>query len=146
MALAAGILMAVVDRDNSGQLLATLITLFGLGFLTVITASITSAHVSQAQRERRRTAESALMEQCREIEERLDRIEPPRLLVSANPFGPTTWQEPVRGAGTRDLGTGGSPTLAQYGGPPTPQARRSEPDARSRRGRRRSCRGGGRGT
>jgi hypothetical protein len=78
MALATGILMAVVDRDNSGQLLATLVMLFGLAFLTVITASITSARVSQAQRERRRTAENALMEQCREIEERLDRIEPPR--------------------------------------------------------------------
>jgi hypothetical protein len=76
MALAAGILMAVVDRDNSGQLLPTLVMLFGLGFLTVITASITSALVvTQAQRERRRTAENALMEQCREIEERLDRIE-----------------------------------------------------------------------
>jgi hypothetical protein len=78
MALATGILMAVVDRDNSGQLLATLVMLFGLAFLTVITASITSARVSQAQRDRRRAAENALMEQCREIEERLDRIEPPR--------------------------------------------------------------------
>jgi hypothetical protein len=46
MALATGILMAVVDRDNSGQLLATLVMLFGLAFLTVITASITSARVS----------------------------------------------------------------------------------------------------
>ena len=76
MALAAGILMAVVDRDNSGQLLATLVMLFGLGSLTVITASITSALVSsQAQWERRRTAQNALMEQCRQIEDRLDRIE-----------------------------------------------------------------------
>jgi len=77
MALAAGILMAVVDRDNSGgQLLPTLVMLFGLGFLSVITASITSALVvTQARRERRRTAENALMEQCHEIEERLDRIE-----------------------------------------------------------------------
>ena len=94
--VAAGLLMTVVDRDNfptlgsglwwavqtvttvgygddvptnvSGQLLAALVMLLGIGFLTVITAAITSTFVSRSRHEqappdvetalrRRRTAE-----------------------------------------------------------------------------------------
>ena len=98
MTVAASILIAVVDRhnflpvgtglwwavqavttvgygDDVPTTAAALVMLFGLGLVTVITASITSARVSQAQRERRRTAERRIDGQCREIEERLDRIE-----------------------------------------------------------------------
>ena len=100
----AGILMTLVDSDNfpsigtglwwavqtvttvgygddvptsvAGQLLATLVMLLGIGFLTVITASITSAFVANAQREHARgqTAPDATAEQFQQIQEQLDQI------------------------------------------------------------------------
>jgi voltage-gated potassium channel len=101
--LAAAILMTVVDRDSfptvgsalwwavqtvttvgygddvpttvAGQLLAALVMLFGIGFLTVITAAITSTFVSRARAERGNTPGETSTEQFREIQERLDRIE-----------------------------------------------------------------------
>ena len=101
--LAAAILMTVVDRDNfpsigsglwwavqtvttvgygddvpttvAGQLLAALVMLFGIGFLTVITAAITSTFVSQARAKHERTPVDTSTEQFRQIQERLDRIE-----------------------------------------------------------------------
>ncbi len=79
--LAAGLLMMVVDRDNyptvgsglwwaiqttttvgygdnvpttvAGRMLASLVMLFGIGFLTVITAAITSTFVARARLEHR---------------------------------------------------------------------------------------------
>ncbi len=96
----AGLLMTVVDRDNFpslgsglwwavqtvttvgygdnvpttafGQLLAALVMLLGIGFLTVITAAITSTFVSRS-RQTPPDADSA--EELREINERLERIE-----------------------------------------------------------------------
>ena len=101
--LAAAILMTVVDRDNfpsigsglwwavqtvttvgygddvpttvAGQLLAALVMLFGIGFLTVITAAITSTFVSRPRLEHGSTAADTTTEQFRQIEERLERIE-----------------------------------------------------------------------
>ena len=103
----AGVLMRFVDHDNfptiggglwwavqtvttvgygdhvptsaSGQLLATVVMLFGIGFLTVITASITGAFVARSSRERERSDSaadaSADDDDVRSIHERLDRIE-----------------------------------------------------------------------
>jgi voltage-gated potassium channel len=102
--LGAGVLMTVVDRDSypslgsglwwavqtvttvgygdhvpvntAGRLLATLVMLFGIGFLTIITAAITSTFVSRSEREQAvREGESATAEQLRLLDSRLERIE-----------------------------------------------------------------------
>jgi hypothetical protein len=50
--------------------------LFGIGFLTVITASITSTFVSRSRREQRPSdAETATVEQLRRLDKRLEQIE-----------------------------------------------------------------------
>jgi voltage-gated potassium channel len=102
--LGAAILMTVVDHDNfpsigsglwwavqtvttvgygdnvpttvAGQLLAALVMLFGIGFLTVITAAITSTFVSRPRpRAEHGPTDDRSTEQFRLIQERLDRIE-----------------------------------------------------------------------
>jgi voltage-gated potassium channel len=104
MTIAAGLLMTVVDRSSfptvgaglwwaaqtvttvgygdhvpqsvAGQLVAVLVMLFGIGFLTVITAAITSTFVSRSRRELAPSdAESQAAEQLRQINRRLERIE-----------------------------------------------------------------------
>ncbi|HEY6112668.1 MAG TPA: potassium channel family protein [Gaiellaceae bacterium] len=100
--VAAGLLMTAVDRDNfpslgsglwwavqtvttvgygddvpktvAGQLLAALVMLLGIGFLTVITAAITSTFVSRA-RQTVSDPGKPTAEELREINERLERIE-----------------------------------------------------------------------
>ena len=100
--VAAGLLMTVVDRDNFpslgsglwwavqtvttvgygdrvpttvvGQLLAALVMLLGIGFLTVITAAITSTFVSRSHQESS-VADTPTAEQLRQMNERLERIE-----------------------------------------------------------------------
>ena len=50
--------------------------LLGIGFLTVVTAAITSTFVSRSRRERPGSdAEAAMAEQFRQIDGRLERIE-----------------------------------------------------------------------
>ena len=100
--VAAGLLMTVVDGDNfpslgsglwwgvqtvttvgygdrvpttvAGQLLAALVMLLGIGFLTVITAAITSTFVSRP-RESASVADQPAAGQLQEMNERLERIE-----------------------------------------------------------------------
>ena len=103
-AVAAGILMTVVDRENYpsigsglwwsaqtvttvgygdsvpvtflGRLVAVVVMLLGISFLTVITAAITSAFVARARLEQTpSTAEIPTAEQLSQIEGRLERIE-----------------------------------------------------------------------
>ena len=65
-----------VPTNAAGQLLAALVMLFGIGFLTVITAAITSTFVSRQRREQARSgAEMPTAEQLRQIDRRLERIE-----------------------------------------------------------------------
>jgi voltage-gated potassium channel len=99
----AGLLMTVIDHDNfpslggglwwaiqtvttvgygdavpettSGRLLAALVMLLGIGFLTVITAAITSTFVAQAGRRREAGSGDPSVEQLTRIDERLERIE-----------------------------------------------------------------------
>lgn len=104
MTLAAGLLMTVVDRKTfptvgaglwwavqtvttvgygdhvpesvAGQLIAALVMLFGIGFLTVVTATITSTFVSRSRRELAPSdVENRAAEQLRQIDRRLERIE-----------------------------------------------------------------------
>ena len=98
--LGAGFLMTIVDRENfpsigsglwwavqttttvgygdhvpttvAGRLVAAVVMLLGIGFLTVITAAITSTFVAQSRRE---VADAATLEQFRQIDKRLERIE-----------------------------------------------------------------------
>ena len=101
--LAAGLLMMVIDRDNyptlgsglwwamqttttvgygdnvpttvGGRLLASLLMLFGIGFLTVITAAITSTFVARSRLELDSDDEALATEQLAQIDKRLERIE-----------------------------------------------------------------------
>ena len=97
----AGVLMTLVERDTypsigsglwwaiqttttvgygdnvpvsaAGRFLAVLVMFFGIGFLTVITAAITSTFVARSRLEL--SADAPTAEQVREIDRRLERIE-----------------------------------------------------------------------
>ncbi len=100
-----GLLMTVVDRKNfpslggglwwavqtvttvgygdhvpttvAGQLLAALVMLLGIGFVTVITASITSSFVARSREQQPRVGHDsvATAEQVQRLDARLERIE-----------------------------------------------------------------------
>jgi voltage-gated potassium channel len=101
---ATGVLMTIVDRDQfpsigsglwwavqttttvgygdnvpttvGGRFLAAFVMLVGIGFLTVITAAITSTFVSRSRLEPAESdAETSIAEQLRQINARLERIE-----------------------------------------------------------------------
>ena len=102
MTVVAGLLMTVLDSENfpsigsglwwavqtvttvgygdyvptslAGRLVASLVMLLGIGFLTVITASITSTFVSRSRRDPS-DADAAMAEQLRQLDSRLERIE-----------------------------------------------------------------------
>ena len=104
LTLAAGAFMTVADHDNfpsigsglwwavqtvttvgygdhvpatlAGRVVATLVMLAGIGFLTVITAAITSSFVSRSRFERTPVeGDAPTREQLRQMDERLERIE-----------------------------------------------------------------------
>ena len=65
-----------VPTTLAGRLVAALVMLLGIGFLTVITAAITSTFVSRSRREQAPSdAETALAEQFRQLDSRLERTE-----------------------------------------------------------------------
>jgi voltage-gated potassium channel len=65
-----------VPATRSGQLVASVVMLLGIGFVTVITASITGAFVARSRREQDLADDSAPTgAQLQEIIERLERIE-----------------------------------------------------------------------
>jgi voltage-gated potassium channel len=67
-----------VPTTAAGRLVAAIVMLFGLAFLAVVTAAITSSFVGRATEERTRQIEGdrpATERAVREIQERLDRIE-----------------------------------------------------------------------
>ena len=65
-----------VPANLAGRLVAALVMLAGVAFLTVITASITSTFVARLRREEKpRGAEPATAEQVRQLDSRLERIE-----------------------------------------------------------------------
>ena len=65
----------VVPSSVVGRLLAAVVMLLGIGFVTVITASITGAFVTRSSRERTDAGADVAEENLRGIHERLDRIE-----------------------------------------------------------------------
>ena len=65
-----------VPTSLAGRLVAALVMLLGVGFLTVITASITSNFISRTRREdTSKGVEPATAEQLRQLDSRLERIE-----------------------------------------------------------------------
>jgi voltage-gated potassium channel len=65
-----------VPTNLTGRLVAALIMLVGIAFLTVITASITSTFVARVRHETAAPdAETATAEQVRQLDRRLERIE-----------------------------------------------------------------------
>ena len=65
-----------VPMTVAGQIVAVVVMLVGIGFLTVITAAITSTFVSRSRREQTPSdAETATAEQFRQLDSRLERIE-----------------------------------------------------------------------
>ena len=65
-----------VPTTAAGQIVAALVMLLGIGFLTVVTASITSSFVTRSREEASASRADGLpAEELRRIDERLERIE-----------------------------------------------------------------------
>ena len=65
-----------VPETAAGQIAAALVMLIGIGFVTVITASITSSFVERSRQQQRLAGDDvSSAEQLRKIDERLERIE-----------------------------------------------------------------------
>lgn len=65
----------VTPKNATGRLVASVVMLQGIAFLTIVIAAITSTFVERAQRERVAQAGAAESEAEQRIERRLDRIE-----------------------------------------------------------------------
>jgi voltage-gated potassium channel len=64
-----------VPTTVAGRLVASVVMLFGIGFLTVVTAAITSTFVARSRIETPSASEPPVAEQLRQLDERLERIE-----------------------------------------------------------------------
>jgi voltage-gated potassium channel len=64
-----------VPQNDVGRALAAIVMLVGIGFITVITASITGAFVERSRKDHETSGSDASAEQLRQIDERLARIE-----------------------------------------------------------------------
>ena|SRR5690349_21770797 len=66
-----------VPTSLAGRLVAVLVMFVGIGFLTVVTAAITSTFVAHAGREDQTPSdvETAIVDQLRQLDSRLERIE-----------------------------------------------------------------------
>jgi voltage-gated potassium channel Kch len=64
-----------VPENTGGQILAALVMLLGIGFLTVVTAAITSAFVTRSGTQPQAGSGDPSTEQLARIDERLERIE-----------------------------------------------------------------------
>jgi voltage-gated potassium channel len=65
----------LVPKSTAGRLVASLVMLVGIGFLTVITASITSTFIETTRRRLEGTTTAALTRKLDQIAARLDAIE-----------------------------------------------------------------------
>lgn len=66
-----------VPTSAAGRLIAVLVMLLGIGFLTVVTAAITSTFVAHARRQEQTPSdvETSMATQLRQLDGRLERIE-----------------------------------------------------------------------
>ena len=64
-----------VPESAGGQILAALVMLLGIGFITVVTAAITSIFVARSGRQAQARSGDPLAEQLGRIDERLEQIE-----------------------------------------------------------------------
>ena len=65
-----------VPTTTAGRVVASIVMLFGIGFLTVITAAITSTFVARSRvQQLNAVAGAPTAEQLRQLDERLERIE-----------------------------------------------------------------------
>ena len=66
-----------VPTSSAGRFVAVLVMFVGIGFLTVVTAAITSTFVAQARRVEQTPsdAETAMVDQLRQLDSRLEGIE-----------------------------------------------------------------------
>src|SRR5689334_11654100 len=65
----------VVPSQASGKTLAAILMLVGLAFLTIITATITSAFVARRQAELQKAGKDPVMQKLEQLSTRLDAIE-----------------------------------------------------------------------
>ena len=78
-----------VPTTAAGRLLAALVMLFGIGFLAIITAAITSTFVARnADRAEMNDAEAPTAEQIRELDQRLDQLDRRLERIEAAVTGP----------------------------------------------------------
>jgi voltage-gated potassium channel len=66
----------VVPGTPAGKIIASFLLLGGLSLLSVVTATITSAFVARAQRQRHGDREEELLQRLQEVSEKLDRLTP----------------------------------------------------------------------
>jgi hypothetical protein len=65
----------LTPKDAIGKILTSLVMLWGVAFLAIITAAITSVFVARAQRERMVAEESAAIGAHHSVDDRLDHID-----------------------------------------------------------------------
>jgi voltage-gated potassium channel len=63
-----------VPAQTEGRLVATLVMVTGIGFLSVVTASISAAFVESARRRRGESREDLLLERLERIEQTLEEL------------------------------------------------------------------------
>jgi voltage-gated potassium channel len=65
----------VVPTETSGKVLAAILMIGGLSFISIVTATITSAFVARRQAELRDAGQDPVMQKLEQISSRLDAIE-----------------------------------------------------------------------
>ena len=65
----------VVPSDTTGKVLASILMIGGLSFISIVTATITSAFVARRQEELREAGHDPVMQKLEQISSRLDEIE-----------------------------------------------------------------------
>jgi voltage-gated potassium channel len=66
-----------VPADGVGRVIATIVMLTGIGFLSVVTASISAAFVESARRRRGRATDELVLERLERIERALEELRRP---------------------------------------------------------------------